>query len=277
MKKEPDSGGTWDVNGLYPFVLKSVTSNGAVCRNCSWHSARCLGCFLEADDESTVHLRNLGSFSLDSNPNPNPNLRNLDSFSLDWELDYFDVTEEGAATRHELVSKTPSNRVLLTQCLDNYVKPEMLEGEDAAFCEECKVKTSSKKTTTIWKMPDVVVHHLKRFETSYVNGPRGFEVRTTKMHTLVEFPLDGLDMGPYFSEKPSESDALYDLVGVVNHLGNLNSGHYIAYCRNPFSKKWYVFNDRTCKEMDANCVVSTAAYILFYEVYLCSSTFNSIT
>jgi len=35
----------------------------------------------------------------------------------------------------------------------------------------------------------------------------------------------------------------YDLIGVSNHFGSLNGGHYTANCKNPESGKWYNYND----------------------------------
>ena len=39
--------------------------------------------------------------------------------------------------------------------------------------------------------------------------------------------------------------AVYDLVGVVDHAGSINSGHYTAYNFNSFTRRWYRYNDST--------------------------------
>lgn len=41
----------------------------------------------------------------------------------------------------------------------------------------------------------------------------------------------------------SVKNPVYDLVGIVNHSGDIDFGHYTAECRNPINKKWYTFND----------------------------------
>ena len=53
-------------------------------------------------------------------------------------------------------------------------------------------------------------------------------------------PLEGLDMTPYVAVDTDKSNTpmVYDLVGVVNHLGSIDAGHYIAYSRNSHTKKW---------------------------------------
>jgi ubiquitin C-terminal hydrolase len=35
----------------------------------------------------------------------------------------------------------------------------------------------------------------------------------------------------------------YDLVSVVNHIGGISGGHYIAYALNDEDGKWYEFDD----------------------------------
>ena len=57
--------------------------------------------------------------------------------------------------------------------------------------------------------------------------------------------------------------AVYDLYAVVNHLGALGAGHYIAYAKDA-SGTWRVFNDSHVAALNVQDVVSPAAYLLFY-------------
>jgi len=73
----------------------------------------------------------------------------------------------------------------------------------------------------------------------------------------------------------------YDLVSVVEHLGNANSGHYITYRRvvspppshksstsvdeEATSPEWVVCSDGSVRNVTFSQVTSCAAYILFYE------------
>ena len=50
---------------------------------------------------------------------------------------------------------------------------------------------------------------------------------------------------------------------MVNHHGGLNGGHYTAFATH--KGKWYKFDDRDVTEVEAEKVVSCAAYLLFYE------------
>jgi ubiquitin C-terminal hydrolase len=112
-----------------------------------------------------------------------------------------------------------------------FTQEETLDGDEKAFCERCKTKRKSTKRFSIKKFPDVLVIHLKRFTTD----DRG------KLRTSVKFPLAGFDMGAY-AEVPVRSCS-YNLYGISNHFGTAFSGHYIGYCKHPFSREWHCYDD----------------------------------
>ena len=55
----------------------------------------------------------------------------------------------------------------------------------------------------------------------------------------------------------------YKLYGVVNHMGSLGGGHYTAYARS--GDQWYLFDDSRVEAVEAQKIVSSDAYLLFYE------------
>ena len=81
---------------------------------------------------------------------------------------------------------------------------------------------------------------------------------------MVEFPIDNLDLKDYIVDKDKKEEAIYDLVAVAQHVGQLNSGHYTSLCR-VMGNKWYKFNDDKVTEIQKSEVVSSNAYILFYK------------
>lgn len=163
----------------------------------------------------------------------------------------------------------------------------------------------------LWKLPRVLVVHLKRFSFTnrsvcrslhlymripmflIVSAPLIFPQRD-KITTLVDFPLEGLDLTEYNLSK--EGSAIYDLFAVSvrpfirvnqalflepvyvdtgncrafptsslypqNHYGGLGGGHYTAYCK--LDGKWYDFDDSSVTAIPAERVRSSAAYVLFY-------------
>ena len=93
----------------------------------------------------------------------------------------------------------------------------------------------------------------------------GIEVIYTcqKNNVLIDFPINNLDLKEYCIGY-DKNKSVYNLYGVCNHSGNVNGGHYYAYCKNRNSK-WYKYNDTSISEIDESRIVSSNAYCLFYE------------
>ena len=120
-----------------------------------------------------------------------------------------------------------------------------------------------------------MIIHLKRFQ---------YNTQTSrKLRNLVKFPIDRLDLGRIVQGKakngndgenvstdkespPNEDndESLYDLYGIVHHLGALHGGHYVASLRSEYDNKWRLFNDATISEISEKDIVDASAYILFY-------------
>ncbi|KAF0687252.1 Aste57867_20981 [Aphanomyces stellatus] len=167
---------------------------------------------------------------------------------------------------------TPPSRpvVTLEMCLENFMKKEEI-ADDCWKCEACHAAHGGSRQMDIWKAPDVVMVHLKRFHYS--------TVQHNKVQELVHFPLDGLNLRPYIGAPVDDPNAcLYDLYAVVNHTGGLSEGHYTAYTRYdlpspkttlhpgvlPPSHVWLNFDDEIVAEIPPQNVATNAAYVLFY-------------
>jgi len=167
--------------------------------------------------------------------------------------------------------------VSLDQCFDAFVKPERLDERNKWYCSNCKQHVRAMKTMELWRLPNILVVHLKRFEFKNI-------VRRDKLDTLVHFPLDGLDMSAHAGRMGANQHhqqfvdesvpAEYDLFAVVNHFGRMGFGHYTAFARNwdenGISSDWHLFDDSSVRNVGSgtagghNAVVSPAAYVLFY-------------
>ncbi|PYH49149.1 putative ubiquitin-specific protease UBP12 [Aspergillus saccharolyticus JOP 1030-1] len=147
--------------------------------------------------------------------------------------------------------------VTLYECLDEFNKEEILSENDAWYCPRCKEHRRASKKFELWKTPDILVMHLKRFSAS-----RGFR---DKLDVLVDFPVEGLDMSGRV-EAPEEGKSLiYDLFAVDNHYGGLGGGHYTAYAKNFMTGQWNEYNDSSVsRPLDPQSVVTPSAYLLFY-------------
>ena len=81
-----------------------------------------------------------------------------------------------------------------------------------------------------------------RYAMYYQNQYGG--VQFEKKKTLVDYPIEGLDMRKYVqSIKDATEPVLYDLYAVSNHSGGLGGGHYTATCKNPIDGTWNYYND----------------------------------
>lgn len=119
-------------------------------------------------------------------------------------------------------------------------------------------------------MPRILIISLKRFKQQKSKYSWG---GGKKLDTHVDFPLEGLDMSPYVLSKSQKAATplIYDCYAVSNHYGGVGGGHYTAYGKNPFSNKWYDFDDSRVSPVDhqghgRKDIVSDAAYSLFYRL-----------
>ncbi|OEU22351.1 cysteine proteinase [Fragilariopsis cylindrus CCMP1102] len=163
--------------------------------------------------------------------------------------------------------------VTLHQCFQSFSKPERLDVNNMWYCSKCSEHVQALKTMKLWKLPNILVVHLKRFEFKHA-------LRRDKLGTFVDFPLTGLNMDPHCAGRKSDEGnngfvdnnipADYDLFAVVNHYGRMGFGHYTAFAMendddyNDYGK-WNVFDDSIVSPIPSNEIPSSAAYILFYQ------------
>ncbi|XP_006030470.1 ubiquitin carboxyl-terminal hydrolase 8 isoform X2 [Alligator sinensis] len=148
-----------------------------------------------------------------------------------------------------------TSKCTLQDCLRLFSKEEKLTDNNRFYCSHCKTRRDSLKKIEIWKLPPVLLVHLKRF--SYDGRWK------QKLQTSVDFPLESLDLSQYVIGSKSNLKR-YNLFAVSNHYGGLDGGHYTAYCKNPAKQHWYKFDDHEVSDISASSVKSSAAYILFY-------------
>jgi len=173
-------------------------------------------------------------------------------------------------------SREPSS-CSLEDCFASYSATEMLEGDNAYNCEKCKSKQKSSKRLAIYKYPQMLIIHIKRF--------RYTAIRREKMNTDVKFPSHGLDLKSYLSSDSIELSKIaqenggdvvpppvYDLLGVANHSGGMNGGHYIAHVNASVDgaaasrdKEWLCFNDCRISQTSVSSAGGSSAYMLFYK------------
>ncbi|XP_032712396.1 ubiquitin carboxyl-terminal hydrolase 8 isoform X3 [Lontra canadensis] len=148
-----------------------------------------------------------------------------------------------------------TSKCTLQDCLRLFSKEEKLTDNNRFYCSHCRTRRDSLKKIEIWKLPPVLLVHLKRF--SYDGRWK------QKLQTSVDFPLENLDLSQYVIG-PKNNLKKYNLFSVSNHYGGLDGGHYTAYCKNAARQRWFKFDDHEVSDISVSSVKSSAAYILFY-------------
>ncbi|KAH7666344.1 ubiquitin carboxyl-terminal hydrolase 4/11/15 protein [Dioscorea alata] len=154
-----------------------------------------------------------------------------------------------------LFSKRPQDSASLYACLEAFLREEPLGPEDMWYCPSCKKHQQASKKLDLWRLPEVLVIHLKRFSYS--------RFMKNKLETFVDFPIHNLDLSNYIAHK-SDQAYPYSLYAVSNHYGNMGGGHYTAYVYHEGQDCWYDFDDRHVASMTEDSIRTSAAYVLFY-------------
>jgi ubiquitin carboxyl-terminal hydrolase 4/11/15 len=126
------------------------------------------------------------------------------------------------------------NGITLDDCLNEFGKEEILSEMDTWYCPRCKEHRRASKKFELWKTPDILVMHLKRFSSS--------AMRRDKLDVFVDFPIEGLDLTSRVIESEEGKQEVYDLFAVDDHWGGLGGGHYTAFAKNFIDNEWYEYN-----------------------------------
>lgn len=170
----------------FGFRLRLASRDGRRCGLCPWYEC-CIGCLIPDDNSPTVVM-------------------NGDSIVIDWHL-AVDVATNGFGTRGT-TSGNPSQQrfrpttsyknhascgvgktngqtgtITLEDCLDAFAQEEKIP---EAYCSKCKDFRVQTKRMSLWRLPPVVIIHLKRFQFT--------QHMRRKLRDFVHFPVEGLDL-----------------------------------------------------------------------------------
>ena len=145
-------------------------------------------------------------------------------------------------------------------CLDGFYSREELDKDYK--CEKCKNNENNIIEKKILTKPKTLIICLKRFEYKVI-GNTGIPI---KIGSKIDYPSI-LNISKYYPATIiAEKENIYRLIGVINHSGMLNFGHYYSYCYDKYLQSWISFNDERVTKIDESSVLNnSAAYLLFYE------------
>ena len=173
-------------------------------------------------------------------------------YNLKYMDDLPDVFKPGFMSK-----KTQQEAVNLFSCLDAFLKDEPLGPDDMWYCPCCKEHRQARKKLDLWRLPEILVVHLKRFSYS--------RYMKNKLDTFVNFPIHDLDMTKYAKHTSGgDQPHIYELYAVINHYGGLGGGHYSAYAKLIKEDSWYHFDDSHVSSVNEEETRTSAAYLLFY-------------
>ena len=72
---------------------------------------------------------------------------------------------------------------------------------------------------------------------------------------------DTIDLKEFYDNDDKQQLSKYKLFGIINHVGNLNYGHYYSYIK--IENEWYEFNDSNIFKIDKLAYYSSTVSALF--------------
>ncbi|NXU42975.1 UBP50 hydrolase, partial [Drymodes brunneopygia] len=143
----------------------------------------------------------------------------------------------------------------LQDCLECFFQLDMLTRNNQIHCYWCGGNQDATVKASITRAPKIIIFHLKRFAWEDKNR--------RKLSTTVCYPINDLDLSPYLSASCHKTTE-YSLCAVVNHAGDLDYGHYTAFCKHSVTEHWYSFDDAQVTKIPDSAVQADTAYLLFY-------------
>lgn len=133
---------------------------------------------------------------------------------------------------------------------------ELLDKFNGEFVTEDTKRLASRKYK-LQSLPKVLIFCIRRFT-------RNTQGVTEKNPTIVNFPLEGLNMGAY-ADVPEGTPTLYRLVASVTHDGSADKGLYHIHLLHKSTKAWYDVRDLTVESVMPQLVAQSESLMLVYE------------
>lgn len=220
---------------------------------------QCTGCpYIKHNFESIFFLifplEEVKKFKLQQLTNPNMNQMMMNMNMMNMPLNMMNMNMINVNQNMMKMQLLNQNIVDIYDCFDYNRKAERFFGQDAMYCNMCKAQMNSTFQTTLYYSPNILIIVLNR--------GKGIQYKVKLKFDEV------LDITNY-SEESAKTGAIYDLIGVVTHMGESGaSGHFVAHCKSPIDNKWYTYNDDMVfpvKNFQTEILNYAMPYILFYQ------------
>ncbi len=148
-----------------------------------------------------------------------------------------------------------NENISLTELLRQYLKP--ITEKTGWICDKCKKSTVHTKSFKLWSLPKVLIFLIKRYNLNSKNNKPvdiNQNINIRKGCILVD---NNLEMKYYINS-----------IGM--HIGNLDSGHYFAICKNEIDNKFILYDDLNIKIFNKDnknfLKKNSEAYMVVYSV-----------
>uniref|UniRef100_A0A8C8C7Y1 Ubiquitin carboxyl-terminal hydrolase 32 n=1 Tax=Oncorhynchus tshawytscha TaxID=74940 RepID=A0A8C8C7Y1_ONCTS len=173
----------------YPFTLRVVGKDGSSCAWCPWYRF-CRGCAVDCtEDRASVENAYI---------------------AVDWDPTAlhlrYQTSQERVIEEHGSVQQSRSAQaepVSLDSCLKAFTSEEELGEDELYYCSKCKTHRLATKKLDLWRLPPILIVHLKRFQ--FVNG------RWIKSQKIVQFPRERFDPSVYLAPREAGLNGLHGL------------------------------------------------------------------
>ncbi|XP_078535929.1 ubiquitin carboxyl-terminal hydrolase 32 isoform X2 [Lissotriton helveticus] len=155
----------------YPFTLRVVQKDGNSCAWCPWYRF-CRGCKIDCTEDRA----SIGNACIAVDWDPT-------ALHLRYQTSQERIVEEHESV--ELSRRAQAEPINLDSCLRAFTSEEELGEDEMYYCSKCKTHCLATKKLDLWRLPPILIIHLKRFQ--FVNG------RWIKSQKIVKFPRKGFD------------------------------------------------------------------------------------
>ena len=165
---------------------------------------------------------------------------------------YFNNNQFNFNNNFIIYNNMNNNAVNIYDCFDYDRKINIMSGSNSMYCNNCKINCKGSMYTYLSISPEILILLLNRGKGKQFDVKIYFEEKLN-LYKYIEYKNTGFN---------------YRLIGVITHIGESSmNGHFIAYCRDPITEKWFKYNDAIVSEINNfNEIINFAMpYILFYQ------------
>uniref|UniRef100_A0A8C7JGE0 ubiquitinyl hydrolase 1 n=1 Tax=Oncorhynchus kisutch TaxID=8019 RepID=A0A8C7JGE0_ONCKI len=166
----------------YPFTLRVVQRDGNSCAWCPWYRF-CRGCTVECNDDRAA----VGNAFMAVDWDPT-------ALHLRYQTSQERIVEEHPSV--EQSRRAQAEPISLDSCLQAFTSEEELGEDELYYCSKCKTHRLATKKLDLWRLPPILIIHLKRFQ--FMNG------RWIKSQKIVRFPRETFDPSAFLTPRDAD-------------------------------------------------------------------------